>query len=894
MIPFTKRFPIHFKPMANPKAIVTEGDLRITVLTSRCLRVEWDAARTFEDRPSQTFWYREQPVPPFEVSRSGAGLVLATEFLRLEYVNDGKPLSAESLSIKLAGSKEPWKFGQTDDRNLMGTRTTLDCVEGACAVEPGLASRSGWAVVDDSGKLVFDGNGWLTLRNAAPDQKDLYIFGYGDNYQECIADYCRLAGNIPFIPRWSLGNWWSRYWEYSDKDLIALMERFKSERIPLSVCVIDMDWHVVKNPYSSGWTGYTWEKKLFPDPKGFMQTMHKRFGVKLALNLHPADGVYPHEDAYVAMARHMGINPESKTLVDFDIADPRFMEAYFRFLHHPQEKAGIDFWWLDWQQGARSKLHGLSPLYWLNHLHNYDLARSGKRRPFVFSRWPGMGGHRYQIGFSGDTVVCWESLAFQPYFTATASNVAFTWWSHDIGGHFWGVEDPELYARWLQLGTFSPIFRIHSSKSSFQVRHPWDHGTAALDASRKALQLRHALIPYLYSMAYRTATESLPLVRPMYWAHPKQEEAYWCPGQYLFGTELLVAPFVKPIDPDTRHSRQVVWFPEGDWYNFFTGVWHKGGRHEAIYGRLEDLPVFARAGAIVPLAAPECLDGVGNPNHVDLRIFAGADNAFVLHEDDGESRAWESGVFAQTCISLKQTDSVATVAIATPRGDLTVLPAKRAWTVSMTGIVGDVAVRAEAGGKTLHCKTDYDAQAHRLTLSIGPQPVAAAIKIRLKAKSGAISIKDNQFARRVHSLLFFFKAHSNVKEGIYTRFIEKGEDLNKLEQEMSSLTGTQRRCLCEVLFKAGFEEVRDYGQTVKGMYLWNAKTDPRIRFMGKVSAMRFPFDKPVPPFESIPTEGTSHWGGAVCLGTDLAWSVRLRYADAWAYEITRHIPGTRG
>ncbi|MCZ7672764.1 MAG: hypothetical protein M5U34_39435 [Chloroflexi bacterium] len=245
-----------------------------------------------------------------------------------------------------------------------------------------------------------------------------------------------MAGAAPLLPRWALGNWWSRYWAYSAEELLGLMDEFKANHVPLSVCIVDMDWHLTETGNAaSGWTGYTWNRKLFPDPPGFLAALHER-GLKTALNLHPADGVYPHEEKYEEMALEMGIDPASQQPVPFDIADPKFTRAYFERLHHPMEADGVDFWWMDWQQGTRSAVSGLDPLWWLNHLHFYDLGRDGEKRPalsvskrpalsvskrpalsvskrpFIFSRWGGLGNHRYPIGFSGDTHVTWDSLAF--------------------------------------------------------------------------------------------------------------------------------------------------------------------------------------------------------------------------------------------------------------------------------------------------------------------------------------------------------------------------------------------------------------------------------------------------------------------------------------------------
>jgi alpha-glucosidase (family GH31 glycosyl hydrolase) len=349
--------------------------------------------------------------------------------------------------------------------------------------------------------------------------------GLHENIREC-------TDNTQVI----LGNWWSRYWKYSDKELKELMLEFKNRSIPLSVCIVDMDWHIVENKYSAGWTGYTWNRELFPEPEKFMKFIHG-LGLKTALNLHPASGVHPHEERYSEMAEFMGIDPKSEKPVEFDVTDPKFINGYFNILHHPLEDQGVDFWWMDWQQGTNTKMANLDPLFLLNHLHFYDLGRDGVKRPFVFSRFSGMGSQRYPIGFSGDTVVSWESLKFQPYFTLTASNAAYGWWSHDIGGHMFGTEDSELYTRWVQLGVFSPILRIHSTNNPYQDRRPWNQEPDAYEVIKNAMNLRHAFIPYLYAMAWETTEKSIPLIRPMYYYHPENERSYGCKNQYYFGSQ---------------------------------------------------------------------------------------------------------------------------------------------------------------------------------------------------------------------------------------------------------------------------------------------------------------------------------------------------------------------
>jgi alpha-glucosidase (family GH31 glycosyl hydrolase) len=678
-----------FHPIPNPEAVVTARNVRFTVLTDRLIRMEYSPDNKFEDRPSQAFWHREQPVPEFRTSNGGL-IEIETKFLHLKYKPSRVGFTSSSLSITLKQTGTTWIYGSSQKDNLKGTARTLDGVAATTRLENGLLSRSGWTVVDDSKSLVFNESGWLEPRNTQTlrvfktlkvSSKDLYFFGYGTDYAACLQDFTRISGPMPMIPRYILGNWWSRYWAYAQEELKALMEEFCSREVPLSVCIVDMDWHITRTGNSSdGWTGYTWNRKLFPDPDGFIRWLHEK-GLRTALNLHPARGIHPHEEQYDAMARWMRVDPATKEPIPFEIADSHFMEGYFEILHHPYETGGIDFWWMDWQQGTKSKVPGLDPLWMLNHLHYYDLGRDGHKRPFVFSRWGGLGNHRYPIGFSGDTFVRWQVLAYQPYFTSTAANVAYGWWSHDIGGHMMKDGTPELYLRWVQFGVFSPIFRLHSTSRAELDRRPWGKPERIYHAAREAMQLRHAFLPYIYSMAWRAHKTGISLVTPMYYGNMNDPSAFEAKGQYYFGSELIAAPITDPADPKTGLADKRVWLPPGDWYNFFTDEHLSGGGWHQITASLEDIPVFARAGAIVPLAPRVGWGGIENPKELDLHIFPGADNVFDLYEDDGESTDYERGKYAVTRFSLQGEQFT----IHPARGDRSVIPAERAYHIHVHG-----------------------------------------------------------------------------------------------------------------------------------------------------------------------------------------------------------------
>lgn len=714
-------------PIASADAVVTAPNVRFTVLTERLIRLEYNVVGRFEDRPSQVFWHREQPVPNYKKTVTDSSIEIETDFLHLKYQVTKKGFTPETLSIDLKQVGVTWSCGMAETENLKGTARTLDNASGKTRLENGLLSRSGWAVVDDSKSLVFNEAGWLTPRGhqfQTDLPKDFYFFGYGTDYSACLRDFTNIAGKIPMIPRYILGNWWSHYWEYSQDELKSLMEDFRSRDIPLSICIVDMDWHITKTGNTSdGWTGYTWNHELFPDPEGFVQWLHGQ-GLRTSLNLHPARGIHPHEEQYDAMAKWMGVNPASKQPIPFDIADPHFMEGYFAILHHPHEstsplgrsdtgnaevtglKTGTDFWWMDWQQGKKSKIPDLDPLWFLNHLHFHDLGRDGRKRPFVFSRWGGLGNHRYPIGFSGDTFIRWSALAYQPYFTSTAANVAYGWWSHDIGGHMNLLKDgsPELYLRWVQFGVFSPIFRLHSTKQRILEhvlgltkmpflpkrktsqpdfdRRPWSKPEHIFRAARAAMQFRHTLIPYIYSMAWRAHQTGISLVTPMYYGDNSNASAFEAKDQYYFGSELIVAPITAPSNPKTGLAAKRVWFPAGTWFNFFTGEALSGEQWHEIKASLDDIPVYAKAGAIIPLAPKVGWGGLDNPVELDIHIFPGADNTFDLYEDDGETTDYQSGKYAITRFELK--DNTFTVHPA--QGDLSVIPAKRTYHVHLQGV----------------------------------------------------------------------------------------------------------------------------------------------------------------------------------------------------------------
>ncbi|MEF8789807.1 MAG: TIM-barrel domain-containing protein [Haloarculaceae archaeon] len=824
-----------FEPVAREAATVAGERYRFSVLTPRVVRLEYTPDGEFEDRPSQAFWYRDRPVPEFDVTRSDDGLVVETDALRLEYAPE-EPFGPETLSATIGGTGTTWRYGDTDEANLGGTVRTLDRVEGSTDLSDGLLARDGWAVVEDTGSLVFGEDGWVEPRGAADGYEDVYLFGYGHDYLDCLADFAALAGDVPMVPRWALGNWWSRYEAYSAEDLRELLERFRGTDLPLSVCVIDMDWHVTDTEHHDGWTGWTWNRELFPDPPGFLDWLHDR-GLRTTLNLHPAEGVHPHENAYRPLAEHAGIDPESGEPVEFDASDARFLEGYFEHVLHPLEADGVDFWWIDWQQWAESPgLARLDPLWALNHLHALDRARDG-RRPFVLSRWGGLGGHRSPVGFSGDTYVSWGSLAFQPYLTATAGNVGSGWWSHDIGGHFGGTGTPEgfgeLYARWTQFGALSPVNRIHTSKVEYVDKRPWTYPPTVREALGEALRFRHALVPYLYTMARRYHEAAVPPVRPTYYHHPEADPAYQFPGQYYLGSELLAAPHTRPREEGTNLARRSVWLPEGDWFDFHTGERYDAGVH-ARYGDLSDVPLYAPAGAVVPLDADPAFGDVDPPERLRILAFPGADGSFDLYEDDGVSQAHREGAYATTTLAQRWAGDRLTFTVGAAAGDTTHVPDVRDVALHLRGLRGDVTVEVDGAASDYEYRGATDTVV--VALSDRSTDEAVTVTVSTDADSLLADAGDGGAERRlerVRTLLRHLEVPVRAKSPLDSHaaaFLAGDEEgLGWLAGFAEVLSGEQARAVVETLCDVGVAHLDDAED--ERLVLWNGdgRTDVTYR-----------------------------------------------------------------
>ncbi len=683
-------------PKCPSENIIQGAGYRISILTDSLLRLEYEKDGHFTDDATQTVLNRDFEKTEYSIlEESKDRLIFSTKRLKVTY--DKQSFTPRGLVIELLEEKVKWNYGE-NGWNLFGTVRTLDETNGIVLYGKGLFSRDGYSWFNDGDSCELRGEDIIDREHP---EEDIYFFGYGKDFYRGLKDFYHLCGKAPMIPRYALGNWWSKYEKYTEKSYLELMDRFHQEQIPISVAVIDMDWHLVEidEKYGSGWTGYTWNKEYFPDYKRFLKELKNR-GKAVTLNLHPADGIRAFEECYERVAKRMGVDMEKEEPVAFDLMDKDFVDAYFEEVMQPYEEDGVDFWWIDWQQGTKAKQGSVDPLWILNHYHYLDQLRRDKRA-MIFSRYAGLGSHRYPIGFSGDTYATWTSLDIQPFFTATAANVGYGWWSHDIGGHMHGEEDPERTCRWVQYGVFSPIMRLHSSNNPFFFKEPWNQPEPMRSIIGEFMRLRQKMVPYLYTENHRAYDEDIPIIRPLYYDSPEDESAYRSRNGYSFGSQLIAFPITEKNNEELQMGHVHAYIPKGRWIDIFNGNIYEGAGLRNLYRPIEQIPVLIKAGGIIPMAAGDLEITENAPKQLDIYLGVGEDGEYELFEDDANSNAYMEGdgAFTRITQSYDKASKALTVEIYPAEGNTALVPDERLINLVLVGVEEVPSLEYDACGR---------------------------------------------------------------------------------------------------------------------------------------------------------------------------------------------------
>jgi alpha-glucosidase len=554
-----------------------------------------------------------------------------------------------SIALALGWKKEKpiYVYGCGNGVNSLQQSKTTTGLANGIAVIPYYWVDIGYSVLAVTADDNYPAH-WLAGTNGAsitwifPGKKaDLYLTPAA-TLKEAAKDYAHLTGYAPVPPRWALGYLQSR-WGWANRAYIEdTLAKFLDLKLPVDAFIFDFEWYTPKPDYTlppSGLLDYhdfNWNPNLFPDPSEQIAS-YKEEGVHSVFIRKPRMGNAGtlamirknHWDLASGMRKY---NFESR---DVNFANPDFREWYISQCAGLL-KDGVDGWWDDEGEAAYTLYY-----YWnLTEKEALERYRPGKRL-WTLNRAFSPGLQKFgAAAWTGDIKSSWAVLSATPTALLNWTLAGMPYETCDIGGYY-GKPSPVLLSRWMEAGVFFPVMRSHSERTELP-RFPWLRGPDALNAIRKALDLRYRLIPFYYSLAHETSETGLPLMRPVLMEFPDDPKAANLSDEWLMGDSLLAAPVMEPGD------KRAVYLPKDTWYSFESNATLKGGQTLEVSAKLDEIPVYVRAGTILPLGPviQHTSQLPGGP--LQLEIYPGKDATFTLVEDDGETTNYLNGKMRRT------------------------------------------------------------------------------------------------------------------------------------------------------------------------------------------------------------------------------------------------------
>lgn len=690
MFDFGESFHLDIKKARTPDIYIYKGHkYRISILSDVLIRFEYSEHGTFNDYPTMFACNRSFSKPKVTFREDENIILLTNDIFTIQYTKEksfiGSRFAPEQyLKVSINGTDKVWYFNHPEVRNFKGTFYSLDEVKNEPNMDKGLFSLDGFVSFDDSRTPILSENGNLI----APNYKniDTYLFIYNKDFGFALRDYFNLTGHAPLIPRYALGNWWFKNEAYNIRDIQNIVNNFKKNDIPFSVLLLG-EYERTRNKDSL--LSFSLNKIGIPSTEVLSKYLHDN-NIYLGCNIKTEGDLSENEEHFSDFSKMYG---STKTL-PINVYDEKFMISFLRAIISPMFISGIDFLWVD-DNNKKNTLRD----YIMNYYLYNNMALNKQKRNIVMSRNFGYLPHKFGILYSGKTNVSWKTLRSLPFYNANASNIGVSWLSHDVGGFEGGTEDSELYMRWVQFGTYSPILRLSSNFGKYYKREPWRWDARTFKVVHDYLRLRHRLIPYLYSEAYKYTSIGSPLVQPLYYRYPETYDEKLYKNEYYFGTELFVCPIVDPKDSVMNRVVHQIFLPNGVWYDFKTGKKFPGGRRYVTFYKDEDYPVYARTGAIIPMAIlnENNINSTKNPDNLEIHIFPGRSNTYKLYEDDGQTDMYKEGYYNITEINYYYKENDFSVSIEPKEGNVNVLPKTRNYVIRFrnTKYTKDVQVFAD-------------------------------------------------------------------------------------------------------------------------------------------------------------------------------------------------------
>lgn len=676
MYDFGTHFEVDLTKSKTPSSNVFRGKTyRISILSDVLIRFEYSETGSFNDYPTFFASNRSFGKPKITVEEDNNVLIIKNDAFILEY-NKEKPfigsrlMPDQNLKVTIAGTEKIWYFNHPEVKNFKGTAYSLDNTKGNIDFEKGLFSLDGFTTFDDSRTPILDAHGNVL----SPNYKniDTYLFIYNNDFGIGLRDYFNLTSLPPLIPRYALGVWWNKNEAYGEKDIQNLVYNFKKYDLPMSVLLLN-ECNRTKNNYSP--ISFSLDKTKLPNPRGLSEFLHKN-KIYLGSNIKTEGLISVEEESYLEFQKYY--NKDLNKNIPLNVYDPKLVDSYLKGIINPFLDKGVDFLWID-DNNKENTLRSFTMNYFL--YKNFSLNKA--KRNFIISRNFGICPHKYSALYSGETLISWKTLKLLPFFNSTAANIGVSWWSHDIGGYKGGTEDAELFMRYVQLGVYSPILRLSSDTGKYYKREPWKWDAKTYKIVHDYLKIRHRLIPYIYSEAKKYSSFGSPLIQPLYYKYPETYDEPLYKNEFYYGSELFVCPITTPKDEIMNRVVHRIFLPNGVWYDFKTGKKFTGGNRYVTFYKDEDYPVYAKTGAIIPLAKldPQNINDTSAPKTLEIQIFPGRSNTYKMYEDDGTSSMYKEGYSFTTEINYYYKENDFSVSIEPVEGKLGIIPEKRNYII---------------------------------------------------------------------------------------------------------------------------------------------------------------------------------------------------------------------
>ena len=524
----------------------------------------------------------------------------------------------------------------------------------------------------------------------------------------------------------------SKFGYKNQDEALEVANEMRRRGIPGDVLIIDLDWFRY-------FADLDWVKPYWPDPEGMLRQL-RSMGFRAMIVSEPFVDTRSqnfaefNEKGYLYNWEPTEVNsPVDLTHYAVDQTDPAAQKLWWEKLRKLFDQ-GIRGFWCDMGEpqnhpedtrdlylGCREKVHNIYSVAWSKGIYENQRAYTDER-PFTLLRTMYAGMHRYSAAsWSGDVDCTWEVLKDQIVVGQQVNISGQPWWGTDVGGCMYMERyDPELFARWFQWGAFCPIFRTHGVRYN---NKPWSYGEYVEKIVKKYINLRYALMPYIYTCAYETSRDFVPMMRPMFYAFPEDSVASKEQHQFMFGDSILVAPVTEK---GARTKR--VWLSEGIWYDFHTGEKYTGGKYAEVFAPLDTLPLFVRGGSLIPMAEEMLHTDAQRLDKLILHIYPGSDGSFTLYEDDGYTYAYEKGQYAKTCLTYADAAKILTITAA--EGGYAGMPWARSYEVVCHDADKPQGILVNGAAETAW---NYDARSRLLKVTLEQMPVKECLVIQLIA-----------------------------------------------------------------------------------------------------------------------------------------------------------------